>query len=114
MLLRKVRKALKDRTYEVVTFGEEGVEITCTLQGTITMANEVGFLMEVPAKIAETTRVEVQSPLLKALEIQNCIYRRTERVGKSHEVGLYLNEVSVVGLNPDTAKKIHKTVKGWL
>lgn len=74
----------------------------------IISANEVGFLLEAPVKLAKDLEVEVRSGLLEQLGCSSTLFRRTNITARSLEEGHFINDVSMVGIDPKLAEKMRK------
>jgi CheY-like chemotaxis protein len=114
VLVQKVRKNLREGGFSEYVFPEgKQPTIQVRIPGRILFANEVGFMLEVPAKIAVDSQINVQSALLVQLACENGVFQKTSKVAKSSGGGQYINEISVVGLGPETVKKIREITRGW-
>ena len=114
LLVQKIKKALKDRQFPVVVIEDEKKsEVTLKVQGRIIMANENGFLLEAPLKIAEETRLDISCSLLRELACETAVFQRTSLQARGSEGGQYLNEVAIVGMSPATAARIKKVISQW-
>ena len=113
-LIQKIRKALRDKSFPKATFSQgHGPKVDAQAPGKILTANEVGFLMETPFKIAPGTQVKIESPLLDELACTSCVFRKTDKPSKGGFSGQYLNEIAVIGLSMTTVERIRKIVRGW-
>jgi DNA-binding response OmpR family regulator len=114
ILVQKARKNLRESTFSEYIFPEGSQpSIQVKIPGRILFANEVGFMLEIPAKLAVDSQVNVQSTLLVQLACENGVFQKTSKVAKSSGNGQYINEISVVGLGPETVKKIREITRGW-
>lgn len=113
-LVNKVKKTLKDRKFPHVTFSSERPQrVQIHVRGNILQASEIGFLIEAPVRVAENTRVELTSPLLRELAIDSCVFQRTQLPPRPGFPGQYLNDIAVIGLNSVHAGRIRKIMKNW-
>ena len=113
-LVAKIKKALKDRKFPHVTLPDDQRSIVqISAPGRIIQANEVGFLLEAPVRIADNTRLEITSPLLRVLGLETCIFQRSQQPARPGLPGQYLSDVSVIGLTSVHANRIREIVKTW-
>lgn len=114
ILLAKVKKALRDRKFPRVEI-PSGKQARVELQSpsTIIQANEIGFLIEAPVRIAEGARIEVASPLLRSLGCETCVFQRTQLAARPGFPGQYLNEIAVIGITASQAMRIREIVRNW-
>ncbi len=113
-LVAKIKKALKDRKFPHVTLPEDQVSIVqLSAPGKIIQANEIGFLLEAPVRIAENTRIELNSPLLRILGLETCIFQRSQLPARPGLPGQYLNDVAVIGLTSVHANRIREIMRTW-
>lgn len=114
VLLAKVKKALKDRKFPhyVVPLGKQST-VQLQAPGSIVQANEVGFLLEAPVRLAEGSQIEITSPLLRSLGCDSCVFQRTNVPSRPGFPGQYLNDIAVIGLNSIQSMRIREIMKGW-
>jgi CheY-like chemotaxis protein len=113
-LVLKIRVALRDRRFPVVSFqSKDKPKVRARAQGRIVRANEIGFLLEVPFKIAPDTQLDIRSKLLDELQCDTCVLSKTPNPGRAGLPGQYLNEIAAVGLSPATVELIRNIVRGW-
>jgi two-component system chemotaxis response regulator CheY len=114
ILVQKAKKNLKETGFSEYSFPvDQQPSIQVQIPGRILFANEVGFMLEIPAKIAIDSQVSVQSPLLVQLACQDGVFQKTSRIAKSSGSGQYINEIAAVGLGSETVKKIREITRGW-
>lgn len=115
MLIQKVRRTCRNDESLSRSFQDErrpGVE--ASIPAKIALASEDGFAVETAAKIATGIRVEIYSPLLDDLACESCLFRRTASPGKCERPGMYLNQVSVVGMKRATIERLRKANEGGI
>jgi CheY-like chemotaxis protein len=113
-LIAKIREVFRDRRASVVSFHTGSrPKVTARAMGRIVSANEIGFLLQVPFKIAPETIVDVRSKLLEQLQCETCLFRKTQIPGRTNLPGQYVNEVAVIGMSPDTVERIREITRGW-
>jgi CheY-like chemotaxis protein len=114
ILVQKARKNLREGGFSEYVFPVESQpSIQVHIPGRILFANEVGFMLEIPAKIATGAQINLQSQLLVQLSCENCVFQKTSKVAKSSGTGQYINEIAAIGLGPETVKKIREITRGW-
>ncbi|MGE0614944.1 MAG: PleD family two-component system response regulator [Bacteriovoracia bacterium] len=113
-LVQKTWKLLRDRRFARVEFPpKEQPTVQASVAGQILMANEVGFLIELPMKLAGGTQLNIRSKLLTDLACEDSVFQKTENLPRPTEPGRYLNEVAAIGLSQATIDRIRKLVRGW-
>lgn len=113
-LISKIKKALKDRKFATYALPSDRPEIVqISAPGKIVQANEIGFLLEVPVRIKEHTRIEIVSQILRTLGCETCIFQRTQMPARPGFPGQYLNDIAVIGLNATHAARIRDIVSTW-
>jgi response regulator RpfG family c-di-GMP phosphodiesterase len=112
ILIQRILKIFQN-TSEPMRVFEAGLrpKVKVHLQARITLANEVGFLLEAPAKIGEGTLPLIKSTFLSLIACENAILKRTERPAKYFQENQYFNEIAVAGLSPDAIEKIKRLLK---
>ncbi len=112
VLLRKVRKALLDQQYAAYRFPENELpEVQAGLQATVVMANEAAFVAETSARIAPGTSVEMQSSFFADVGIGHATLKKTIRPAVVSVPGQYLNEISTIGLSPESIETVRRVLK---
>lgn len=113
-LIPKIKKALKDRKFPHYTLPEEKKEIVhLRAPAKIIQANEIGFLLEAPVRIADNTRVDISSALLRQLGCETCIFQRTQLPARPGFPGQYLNDIAIIGLAASHVARIREIVGNW-
>lgn len=114
ILLQKIRKTLKDQRFTSLSFPPGRTpKVKVKIQGTIVSANETGFLFEAPLKIDLETILQVQSPLFETLGCEDAVFQRTKSPTIATGPGQYLNDIAVLGLSPDSIRRIRRLVGDW-
>lgn len=114
LVVQKLRKILKDSSFPTVKFSvAEAPSLALKANGSIILANEVGFVLEAPMKIAEGTQVQVAAPILRELACEKCVFQRSKTLPKLSLDGLYLNDIIMAGLDAIAIKRIKKVMEGW-
>lgn len=113
-VVQRTQKIVKDRPVLRHEFPSENrPKALVKIQARISMANEAGFLLEAPVKLATRAQIEILSALLDQLACSNAVFRRTSLVAKPIDSGQFLNEIAAVGLSPATLGRIRKMVRDW-
>ena len=112
MLLRKIRKALMDDNYKEYVFPEGlAPKVEIKVSATITDIGETGFLLEAPIKLSPETNLEIQSKLIKELELENIKMKTTKKTGRlNSKSGQFYNNVIFVGVTEKLAQKIRSFI----
>jgi two-component system chemotaxis response regulator CheY len=114
ILIQKVRKAFREKAPLFVSYPKNAMPVTqAHVNSKILLANETGFFIESPIKLAASANVNIQSDLLKKFACTTCVFQRTQNDVKMVNSSTYVNEVSIVGLSSTIMDRIHNTVKEW-
>jgi response regulator RpfG family c-di-GMP phosphodiesterase len=114
ILLQKVKKLIDVSTVRFVAFEKHrrpSVHLSISVH--ISMANETGIMLESPAKLTSESEVVVRSPLFDQVEIKEVITKTTSRPSQFTEIGKYVSELNLIGLNERAVKKLRSLVRGW-
>ncbi len=109
IFIQKVRKLLKDVDYRTYKFPvEEMPKLQVRVSAQIGNASGTGFLVESPVKLAASTRVTIEAPLLDQAGLGNAIYVTDQVAGYHGASGNYFSTVNVAGLDETLARKLRK------
>lgn len=113
-LYQRAQKILKRATDLVFHFDSASrPKVRARVQASIVLGNEVGFLLEAPMKLADESRIEIQSPILSQLGVSTSLFQRTSRPPKMGSKGQFLNEIAVIGLGKVAVDRIRKILGEW-
>ncbi len=113
LLILKVKKALKDQSFPSARIAARDPRGLATLKvsGSIVMANENGFLLEAPVRLAEGRRVGIVSPFLSQLGCAQSVFQQAGKPAQQRPDGQFRNEISVVGIDPSAALLIRQVMR---
>ena len=114
-ITQKARKLLHDRDFVVRNFEDkkESAVANIVVTGMIRAANEAGFLLEAPVKIAPGTGVVLESEFFEKVGFTDGVFLKITGPAKLGTMGQYLNEVGMIGLDPKTVEKIRSVTREW-
>lgn len=110
----RISQVLKENEIPPYTY-KEGAQPTVEIRtkGRITEANEATLTLEVPVRLRELSILHISSSFLDDLGCSGSILIRTESQPSFKADGVFKNEISLVGLNPNATDRIRKTLMGW-
>ena len=108
-LIQKVRKALKDTDFKVVTF-KPGSRPSATVfvQAEVTQVAETSFQLETSAKLAPSSRVGIKCEAFSRANLGSYLFQTHSHEAKRAVSGQYISRIDVVGLNETLLKKLKK------
>ncbi len=114
LLLQKAGKALHDRSSLSVKFaeGEEPVA-QATVFAEVIRVNEAGFTLDIPARIAPDTELQIASAVLTELGFDKHPLKTRGVPIPAGAVGRYILELIAPGIKEDTVKRIREIVQAW-
>lgn len=109
MLIRKLRKALfnKDFVKWEAPFGLEPM-LTGEFEAKVVAIGETGYSLSGPFKLTPNKDVKVDFPEFNEMQIDKCHQRSTTMVRSHSPAGHFLNDVTFVGMNEESAQKIRQ------
>lgn len=114
ILLQKTRKALRDQAFLSYGFSENQMpDVYAVIPGQIVRANEAGFMLEAPVRIAPESNMKVVSQLLEDFGCQNCKLKASNIASRGGLAKQFLTHVKFVGLTEVLATQIRRTVRYW-
>ena len=114
MLLRKIRKSLKNNEFSSVELSaDKQKNIAIEVPATIIAASEAGFRVNSTIRIAPNTKVKLKSELITTLQLDDHPVRTGPGAALSLEKGFYQNEIRLVGVSEEIASRIRKCIRFW-
>lgn len=109
MLIRKLRKALFNKDF-IKWDAPLGLEplMTAEFPAEVIAIGETGYSLAGPFKLTANKDLKVDFPEFKDMHIEKCHQRTTDMVRSHHPVGNFLNDVTFVGMDEESAQKIRQ------
>jgi len=114
VLLSKIKRAFKERTFGVYEFkSSSAVTAKIKIPAEVRLLCEAGMTIQSPVKIAPDSKVQIQNPFLKKPGLENCIFQTSPKpplyTGTVRE---YLIQVSFIGITESVRQTILKFMSG--
>jgi CheY-like chemotaxis protein len=114
VLIQKLNKVFQSSEYLVRHFDStSSSKIQVRIHGSISGCTRGGFTFDSNVRMSENAIVQVQSPILKEVGVDECIQKRSERPARLGESGLFSNEILLVGITPKMIQAFRSKIKGW-
>jgi CheY-like chemotaxis protein len=115
LLVQKVQKLLKDPSFMGFQFEEKNrPRVRAILSVQVKSVTEVGFLLEIPAKLVPGDSLSVRSDLLDELGHTDFPLRAVASEFKLlGDRSVYLTDVVAAGVGEEAARKIRKVIRLW-
>jgi CheY-like chemotaxis protein len=113
LLVQKVRKHLKSRSFSIFHFDKEMYPAELSLSVDIMKINESGLQIESPIKLATEETVSLSGEILTQLGCENVMTRTAISAGEYSGQKRYLNDINFIGIDEMVAKSIRKKIQGW-
>lgn len=113
LLLQKVRKAILDTHLLRMVFNPSFLpNVEITIPGEIYSITEAGLLLKAPCRIAPQTNVTLRSSFLEKIHFTDFPIRSGHHSGRYVEERQFINELHLIGVSGEHAKKLRNTLRG--
>ena len=114
MLIRKLRKVLHNQDFMKweAPYGLEPV-LNATIPTKVVSIGETGYGLVGPFKLASNKDVKIEIPEFKEMIIDHCHQRTSTIVRPYHTPGLFMNDVTFVGIGENETSKIRQFIMKW-
>lgn len=113
VLLRKVMNLCRELEFPAVQFPtDRRPRVEIQTQGKIVLSTETGFIVEAPIKIAGSTHLPIDSPVLREFALSDAYFKTDSKGARPGFPGMYLVNIIVAGVSPEAAERIRKASRG--